>query len=83
MRAANFHADQADSTQSARLIQSVAQQFGRLDILVNNAGLTVAAPIDSEDADASALDRQLAVNYTGVVAAIREASRCCRTVGGS
>lgn len=73
VRAAAFQADQADSTQAAGLVQSVAQQFGRLDILVNNAGFVAAAPIDSEDADASALGRQLATNYTGVVAAIREA----------
>ncbi|GAA4725659.1 NAD(P)-dependent dehydrogenase, short-chain alcohol dehydrogenase family [Promicromonospora umidemergens] len=73
VRAAAFRADQADATQAAGLIQSVGQQFGRLDILVNNAGYTAAAPIDSEDADESAFDRQLAVNYTGVVAAIRTA----------
>ncbi len=37
VRAAAFQADQADSTQSAGLIISVVQQFGKLDILVNNA----------------------------------------------
>ncbi|MDN5686762.1 MAG: SDR family oxidoreductase [Brachybacterium sp.] len=73
VRAAALHADQAEATQAAGLIRSVAQQYGRLDILVNNAGFTAAAPIDSEDTDERALDRQLAVNYTGVVAAIREA----------
>lgn len=73
VRAAAFHADQADATRAAGFIQSVIQRFGRLDILVNNAGFSAAAPIDSEDADESALDRQLAVNYTGAVAAIREA----------
>ena len=73
VRAAAFQADQSDATQAAGLIHDVVQRFGRLDILVNNAGVTVAAPIDSELADTSALDRQLAINYTSVVAAIRAA----------
>ncbi|MFD4402500.1 SDR family NAD(P)-dependent oxidoreductase [Nocardia sp. NPDC058499] len=72
VRAAAFQADQSDATQAASLIHSVIQQFGKLDILVNNAGVTVAGPIDSE-LDESALDRQLAINYTSVVAAIRAA----------
>lgn len=38
VRAAAFQADQADSTQAAGLVQSVAQQFGRLDILVTTRG---------------------------------------------
>lgn len=73
VRAAAFQADQADAEQSADLIQNVAEQFGRLDIMINNAGFTAAAPIDSEDQDFRAVDRQLAVNYSGVVAAIRAA----------
>lgn len=73
VRAAAFRADQADAAQAADLIHSVVQQFGKLDILVNNAGVTVAAPIDSELAEESAFDRQLAINYTSVVAAIRAA----------
>ncbi|GAB2964908.1 SDR family oxidoreductase [Amycolatopsis acidiphila] len=73
VRAAAFQADQADATQAAGLVRTVVEQLGRLDILVNNAGVTVAAPIDSELADEAAFDRQLAVNYTSVVAAIRAA----------
>ena len=73
VRAAAFRADQSDAAQAAGLIHSVVEQFGKLDILVNNAGVTVAAPIDSELADESAFDRQLAINYTSVVAAVRAA----------
>jgi NAD(P)-dependent dehydrogenase (short-subunit alcohol dehydrogenase family) len=73
VRAAAFQADQADATQAVGLIHSVAEQFGRLDILVNNAGAGVAAPVDSETVDQAAIDRQLAVNYTSVVAAIQAA----------
>ena len=72
VRAAAFRADQSDAAQAAGLIHSVFEQFGRLDILVNNAGVTAGGPIDSE-LDAAALDRQLAVNYTSVVTAIRAA----------
>ncbi len=53
------------------------------DILVNNAGVTVGAPIDSELADESAFDRQLAINYTSVVAAVRAAFPLLPTAGGS
>ncbi|MEK8144693.1 SDR family NAD(P)-dependent oxidoreductase [Streptomyces sp. M10(2022)] len=73
VRAAAFQADQSDAVQAAGLIHSVVQQFGKLDILVNNAGVTVGGPIDSELADESAFDRQLAINYTSVVAAVRAA----------
>lgn len=73
VRAAAFQADQADATQATSLIHSVVEQFGRLDILVNNAGISAAAPIDSELADEATFDRQLAVNYSGAVAAIRAA----------
>ncbi|WP_433559331.1 SDR family NAD(P)-dependent oxidoreductase [Pseudonocardia xinjiangensis] len=73
VRTAAFQADQADPVQAAGLIHRVVDHFGKLDILVNNAGVTVAAPIDSEAADEAAFDRQLAINYTSVVAAIRAA----------
>ena len=73
VRAAAFQADQADVAQAAGLVHTVVEHFGRLDILVNNAGITVAAPIDSALADEAAFDRQLVINYTSVVAAIRAA----------
>ena len=71
--AAAFQADQSDVAQAAGLIHSVVEHFGQLAILVNNAGVTVAGPIDSEVADEAAFDRQLVINYTSVVAAIRAA----------
>lgn len=73
VRAAALRADQADPRQAADLIHDVVRELGRLDILVNNAGFTAAAPLDSQDADTAVVDRQLAVNYTGAVAAIRAA----------
>ncbi|TWB46079.1 SDR family NAD(P)-dependent oxidoreductase [Nitrospirillum pindoramense] len=74
-RAAAFKADQADPQQVDGLVRMVAAQFGRLDILVNNAGMFATGDVDDPDCDIEALTRQYAVNLTGVVAAIRAASR--------
>lgn len=73
VRAAAFRADQADPEQAAGLIGRVVEHFGKIDILVNNAAVSVTGLIDGEHADESAFDRQLAINYTSVVAAIRAA----------
>ncbi|MDT0443310.1 SDR family NAD(P)-dependent oxidoreductase [Streptomyces johnsoniae] len=73
VRAAAFRADQADATQAVGLIHSVVEQFGKLDILVNNAATGGGGLLDSEFVDEAALERQLAVNYTSVVAGIQAA----------
>lgn len=72
VRAKAFQADQGQPEQAASLIRDVVSEFGHLDILVNNAAVTVMAPIDA-GIDVAQLDRQHAVNYTGIVAGIREA----------
>jgi 3-oxoacyl-[acyl-carrier protein] reductase len=73
VNAAAFQADQADPGRAAGLVHSVVERFGKLDILVNNAAVTVGVPIDSEEADEAAFDRQLTINYISVVAAVRAA----------
>ena len=75
VRAAAFKAEQADAAQVAKLIKDVAAKFGRLDILVNNAGVFAMGMVGDPSADYAALDRQLAVNIGGVVAAVREAAK--------
>ena len=75
VRAAAFKADQADARQVTRLVRDVAARFGRLDILVNNAGVFAMGLAGDPKADYGALDRQLAVNIGGVVAAVREAAK--------
>jgi len=75
VRAAAFQADQADDAQSAALVSRVLEHFGRLDILVNNAGVAAYGGIEDASADRAALDRQWAVNVSGVAATTRAAAR--------
>ena len=75
VRAAAFQTDQAEAAQGAALINQVVERFGRLDILVNNAGVAAQGGIEDATADQSALDRQWAVNVSGVVATTRAAAR--------
>ncbi len=72
--AAAFKADQAVESEVVGLIAAVVERFGKLNILVNNAGIFEAGAID-ETVDTSRFERQVAINYQAVVAAIREASR--------
>ena len=74
VRAAAFRADQADPAQVEGLLKAVVERFGKLDILVNNAGVFENGPLD-DPASLSRFDRQLAVNYGGVVTAIRLGAR--------
>jgi 3-oxoacyl-[acyl-carrier protein] reductase len=73
VHAVAFKADQSDASQVAKLVKDVAAKFGRLDILVNNAGVFITGGVADPSTNFSALDRQLAVNVGGVVAAVREA----------
>ena len=75
VRARSVRADQADPAAAAAVVRQVAEEFGRLDILVNNAAVAVLGPIDGPVSDDTALDRQIRVNYTSIVAAIRAAAR--------
>jgi 3-oxoacyl-[acyl-carrier protein] reductase len=73
VRTLSVRADQTDPA-AAAAVRQVAGEFGRLDILVNNAAVAVLGPIDGAVPDDAALDRQIRVNYTSVVAAIRAAA---------
>lgn len=74
VRAHAFQADQADQAQVENLVKAVAEHFGRLDILVNNAGVFSPGMIGAPETDVLGLDRQLAINYSAVVTAIRAAA---------
>lgn len=73
VRAAAFRADQAVEEQAVTLVGEASEKLGGLDILVANAALSTVIPIDSEDADPALFERQMAINYTSVVAMIRAA----------
>ncbi len=73
VRARAFRADQSKAEEATGLIEQVAAEFGRIDILVNNAGVLYWGAVGAEDEDVDAYARQLAINYTNVVAAIRAA----------
>jgi 3-oxoacyl-[acyl-carrier protein] reductase len=75
VRAAAFKAEQSDGKQVTKLVRDVAAHFGRLDILVNNAGVFAMGTAGDASVDYAALDRQLAINVGGVVAAVREAAK--------
>jgi NAD(P)-dependent dehydrogenase (short-subunit alcohol dehydrogenase family) len=74
VRAQSVRADQADPAAASAVVRQVAGEFGRLDILVNNAAVAVLGPIDGPVPNGAALDRQIRVNYTNLVAAIRAAA---------
>jgi 3-oxoacyl-[acyl-carrier protein] reductase len=73
VRAASFKADQADAAQVKELVDAVVERFGRLDILVNNAGVFTMGAVDNPRNNLAELERQHAINFGGVVAAIRAA----------
>jgi 3-oxoacyl-[acyl-carrier protein] reductase len=75
VRAAAIRADQADSKQVEQLVKSVVDRFGQLDILVNNAGLFEQGEVGDYANHAATIDRQFAVNVTGVVAVVRAAAK--------
>lgn len=67
-------ADQANENEVTELVSTVVERLGQLDILVNNAGVFEAGTIN-ETTDTCRFEKQLRINYQGVVAAIRVASR--------
>lgn len=73
VRAAAFKADQGDAAQVAQTVHVIAGQFGTIDILVNNAALFIMGAINDSATDFASLDRQHAVNVTGVLATVRAA----------
>jgi len=81
VRAVALQADKSDPAQVEALVKAVAERLGRLDILVNNAGVSAGGPVDSPDNNLAAFNRQHAINFTAVVAAIRSASRLMQEGG--
>ena len=62
-RAMPVAADVSDAHEVDQMYKQVTAEFGPVDFLVNNAGIQIAKP--SEELDAEAFDRVLAVNLRG------------------
>jgi glucose 1-dehydrogenase len=72
-RAVVVEADVSDDDAVARMFKDVRAEFGTVDFLVNNAGIQIAQ--DSDQLDAAAFDRVLAVNLRGSFLCGREQIR--------
>jgi len=68
--AAGWAIDVTDNGAISTLVREVVARFGGIDILVNNAGVSQAAPIDSDDFEAT-WTRTLAVNLTAHAQLVR------------
>jgi NAD(P)-dependent dehydrogenase (short-subunit alcohol dehydrogenase family) len=71
-QSSQHHLDVTDRGQwASTLADFVTHTGGTVDVLFNNAGIGSGGPIqDMDDAD---IDRQIAINFTGVVSGIRAA----------
>lgn len=61
--------------------KAVVERFGHLNILVNNAGIAVSGLIDNPENNILDFERQHAINFGGVVAAIRTAVKVMENGG--
>jgi 3-oxoacyl-[acyl-carrier protein] reductase len=72
--------DLADPSVPARLVDEVAQHFGRLDVLVNNAGITVTKP--ALELTAEDFDSIFAIDVRAAFLASQAAARAMGDGGG-
>lgn len=72
-RAVLVEADVSDEAAVLRMFKEVRSELGPVDFLVNNAGIQIAE--DSEQLDAAAFDRVVAVNLRGAFLCAREQVR--------
>ena len=72
--------DLSDPAVPARIVDSVAREFGRLDVLVNNAGITVSKPALELTADD--FDAIFAVDVRAAFLAAQAAARAMGEHGG-
>lgn len=61
--------------EATHLVRAILAAFGRINVLVANAEYRVEGQIDDDDVDEEALEEQIAVNFKGVIALIKAASK--------
>jgi NAD(P)-dependent dehydrogenase (short-subunit alcohol dehydrogenase family) len=64
-----FELDVTDRASMDRFVDGVEERLGPLDVMVNNAGILLVGPFLEEDD--SATEREIAVNFMGVVHGMR------------
>jgi 3-oxoacyl-[acyl-carrier protein] reductase len=74
-RAIALRANSGNSQEVADAVELTVKEFGKLDILVNNSGVFIAGGIDENKTHEEDFEHQLAVNVTGVVAAVKAAAK--------
>ena len=79
-RALAFTGDVADPASVESVVQSLAQEWGRLDVLVNNAGVGTIFPF--LDTDPAQWDHILDINLRGVLLYSYHGGRLMRSSGG-
>jgi glucose 1-dehydrogenase len=80
-RATSVHADVSNPDDVKNLIQSAAEEFGRLDVMINNAGVEEKMPF--LDTPLEVWNKVIAVNLTGAWLGCQEAARQMVSQGGS
>jgi NAD(P)-dependent dehydrogenase (short-subunit alcohol dehydrogenase family) len=78
-RATSVAGDLVESDNARRIVDSLAEELGRLDILVNNAGLVL--PRSADEMDEATWDSVIAVNLRSAFFCAQAASRHMRTNG--
>jgi len=68
-------ADSGNTQEIQSAVETAAKHFGQLDILVNNAGVFVTGNVDDASIDTAGIDRQFAINVSGVATAVRTATK--------
>jgi 3-oxoacyl-[acyl-carrier protein] reductase len=83
VQAVALQADLSSTAESAKLIESFAEEFGRLDLLIHNAGTTRFVPFSNLEAiDEAAWDEIFAVNTRSAFFLARAAAPLMRRNGG-
>lgn len=72
---------QPNTVEATKLVRAVLATFGRIDALIANTARRVEGQIDDDDVDEEALEEQLSMNLSSVIAVIKAASKAMNDGG--